>query len=106
MRATHQEKRGSVLVSVVAAMLILLLAGVALSELFGAQRLEGALSVESARAHWIAEAGVWHAANGSASITTPVSYAGGQYTVAKSGSTYTATGTFHNATQVVSITLP
>ena len=106
MRAGHKEQRGSVLVSVVAAMLILLLTSVALSELFGAQRLEGALSVESARAYWIAEAGVWHAAHGSASITPPISYAGGQYTVVKSGSTYTATGTFHDATRVVSITLP
>jgi hypothetical protein len=95
-----------VLVSVVAAMLILLLAGVALSELFGAQRLAGALAVESARAQWIAEAGLWHAANASAAVTTPVAYAGGQYTVAKSGSTYTATGTFHDATRVVSLTFP
>ena len=107
MKAARPGKeRGSVLIAVVAAMLILLLAGVALSELFGAQRLEGALSVESARAYWIAEAGVWHAANAAAAITTPVTYAGGQYTVAKSGSTYTATGSFHDATRVVSFTFP
>jgi hypothetical protein len=87
-------------------MLILLLAGVALSELCAAQRLEGALAVESARAYWIAEAGVWHAANAAASITTPVSYAGGQYTASRSGSTYTGTGTFHDAKRVVSFTFP
>ena len=97
---------GSVLLPVVAAILILLLAGVALSELFGAQRMEGALAVESARAFWIAEAGLWHAENLAASITTPVAFAGGQYTVAKSGSTYTATGAFHDATRVVSLTFP
>lgn len=94
------------LVAVVAAMVILVLAGTALSELFGAQRLEGALSVESARAYWIAEAGIWEAEDLGASITTPITYAGGQFTVVLSGSTYTATGTFHDATRVVSLTIP
>lgn len=101
-----RKVRGSVLVPVVAAMLILLLAGLALAELFGAVRLEGALSVESARARWIAEAGVWHAASVSAAVPTPVAFAGGQYSVAKTGNTYTATGRMHDATRVVSFGFP
>lgn len=104
--ARNSNERGSVLVSVVAAMLVLLLVGVALSELFSAQRLAGALSVESARAYWIADAGVWHAASVAVDITTPVAFAGGQYTVAKSGSTYTSTGTLHDARRVVALTFP
>jgi len=107
MRAVpSNENRGSVLLSVVAAMLVLLLAGVALAELSAAESLEGALSVESARAYWIAEAGVWHAASASTAIPTPVAFAGGQYSVARSGNTYTATGRFHDATRVVSLTFP
>jgi hypothetical protein len=96
-----RKERGSVLLPVVAALLILCLAGVALAEMFGAQRLGGVLSIESSRAFWIAEAGLWHAANEGADIATPVPFAGGTYTVVKRGSTYTSTGTFHDATRVV-----
>ena len=61
---------GSVLVPVVVAMLILLLMGVALSELFAAQRMQSVLDVESAEAFWIAEAGLWHAAHEATALST------------------------------------
>ena len=95
---------GSVLVPVVAAMLILLLAGGALAELFGAQRMRSVLSVESTEAFWIAEAGLWHAAHGDTDIATPVPFASGAYTVTKSGDDYVATGTWDQAARVVSFT--
>ena len=98
-------RRGSVLVPVIAAMLILLLMAVALSELFGAQRMQSVIEVESAQAFWIAEAGLWHAAHEQAAISTAVTFAGGDYTVTKSGDDYTATGTSNDATRVVSLTL-
>ena len=87
----RSTKRGSLLMPVVAAVLILLLMGVALSELFGAQRMQSALKVESTQAFTIAEAGLWHAAYDEAEITVPDSYAGGDYTVTKAAGLYTAT---------------
>jgi len=96
-------KRGSVLVPLVAAMLILLLMGVALSEVFGVQRMKSVIAVESTRAFWIAEAGLWHARHEGAAISTPVTFAGGEYTTAKSGSEFTATGTLDQATRIVTL---
>jgi hypothetical protein len=89
---------------VVAAMLILLLAGVALAELFGAQRMQSVLAVESSQAFWIAEAGLWHAAHEDTDLSTPVAFASGTYTVTKSGDDYTSTGVRHNATREASFT--
>ena len=105
--ATRAERlrRGSALVPVVAAMLILLLAGISLSELFGAQRMQSVLAIESTQAFWIAEAGVWHAAWSGAEITTPLAFAGGTYAVAVSGNDYTSTGVRGQATRIVDRTL-
>ncbi len=100
-RGLRSKARGSVLVPVVAAMLILLLMGVALAELFAAQRMQSTLTVDSVQAFWIAEAGVWHAGFDDTDITVPVAFAGGDYTVVQSGSDYTATGSFNQATRVV-----
>ena len=98
-------RRGSVLVPVVAAMLILMLMGVALSELFAAQRMQSVLGVESEQAFWIAEAGLWHAAHEGTALSTAVTFAGGDYTVTKSGDDYTATASSNDATRVVTLTL-
>jgi hypothetical protein len=105
MGARAHSTRGSVLLPAVAAMLVLLLTGVALSEIFGAQRMREVNALQSAQAFWIAEAGVWHAAHNLAALSTPVSFGGGSYTVTKSGSTYTSTGTIGAATRVVTLTL-
>ena len=92
------------LLPVVAAMLILLLAGVGLVELSGAQTMQSVHTVEAVRAYWAAEAGLWHAAHEEAAIGTPVVYAGSSYTVTKSGNDYTATATHQNATKVLTFT--
>lgn len=96
---------GSVLVPVVAAMLILLMMGVALSELVGAQRMQSVLDVDSAQAFWTAEAGLWHAAHEQTELSTAVTFAGGDYTVTKDVDDYTATATSNDATRIVSLTL-
>jgi hypothetical protein len=83
----------------VAAMLILLLCGVALSEVFGSQRMQAVMQVEATRASWIAEAGLWHAAHEETALTTAVPFAGGNYTVAKNGNDYSSTGAIEGATQ-------
>jgi hypothetical protein len=105
MRSVHLHKRGSVLLPVVAAMLILLLAGVALTELFAAQRYQTVQSTGSSRAFWIAEAGLWHAAYEGAAISTAVPLSGGSYTVTKSGDEYTSTAVLGQTTRVVTRTL-
>ncbi len=97
-------RRGSALVPVVAAMLILLLAGVALSELFGAQRMQAVLAVESAQAYWAAEAGLWQAAYTDSEIAGAFAYAGSTFTVTKSGNSYTATAVRNDARRSVSFT--
>jgi len=86
-------------------MLILLLTGIALSELYGSQRMQAVLSVESTQAFWIAEAGIWHSAHQEFPITSPVAFASGTYTVVKSGNDYSATALRNNATRVVNVTL-
>ena len=96
--------RGSVLLPVVAAMLILLAAGTALAELFAAQRTQSVLSIESGQAFWVAEAGLWHAAHEATDIPAPVSFAGGDYTVTKSANDYVATGTWDQGARVASFT--
>lgn len=101
----RRSTRGSVLMPVVAAMLILALVGVSLAELFSAQRMSSVHGIDSTRAYWAAEAGIWHAAFEQADITTPVSYAGATYTVSKSGDTYTATAVCGSTTTVLSLTL-
>jgi hypothetical protein len=98
-------KQGSVLVPMIAAMLILLLTGVALTELFSAQRMKSVLAVQSTQAFWAAEAGIWHAAHEQAEITTPVAFAGSTYTVTKTGDEYTATSQVDQATRVVTLTM-
>jgi hypothetical protein len=90
-------RSGSVLVPVVAAMLILLLAGFALTELTGAQRLGSVIALDSGKAYWIAEAGIQHAAYVEATIGSPVTFGGGTYTVTKSSNTYTSQGAFGGA---------
>jgi Tfp pilus assembly protein PilX len=95
-------RRGSVLVPIVAAMLILLLTGVALVELFAAQRMRSVIGIEGTRAYWIAEAGLWHAVYEDNELLTPVAFGGGAYTVARSGVDFTSTGTLGGATRVVS----
>jgi hypothetical protein len=100
-RARHAcaRRRGSVLVPVVAAMLILLLCGFALTELSSSQRMQSVLAVDSAKAYWIADAGVWHAVYAQSAIASPVAFGGGTYTVAKSAQAYTATATWGEATR-------
>lgn len=78
-------------------MLILLLCGVSLSEIFGAQRLQAVMNLEAAQSNWIAEAGLWHAAHEDIEITTPVAFAGGTYAVTRFGTKYTATGDLDQA---------
>lgn len=95
-------KQGSALLPLVAAMLILLLTGVALSETFGAQRMQSVMDVEATRALWIAEAGLWHAAHEETAISTPVNFGGGQYAVAKNNGTYISKGVRGAATRSVS----
>ena len=105
--ATHfaVKRRGSVLVPVIAAMLLLSLCGGALAEVFGAQRSQSVLSVESARAFWIAEAGAWHAAYVGTDLTAPVAFAGGSYTVTSSGTIYRSTGVQGSARRDATATL-
>jgi hypothetical protein len=90
-----------VLVPVVAAMVLLLLAGSALSELRAAQRLRGTLALESARAFWIAEAGLWHAAWLGAALPAPVAFAGGAYAVDVNAAEHRSTGTCGSAARVL-----
>lgn len=92
------RERGSALLPLVAAMLILVLTGVVLSETFGSQRRESLMDVQATRAHWIAEAGLWHAAHEKTELTTPVPFAGGSYTVSKDDLTYTSTAEQGEAT--------
>ena len=96
-------RRGSVLVPVVAATLLLSFCGIALSELVAAHRFQSAVGIGSARAYWIAEAGVWHAAQEGTELLTPVAFAGGSYTVQKAGDLYVSTGRFADAMRVVSL---
>jgi Tfp pilus assembly protein PilX len=93
-------QRGSVLLPVIAAMLVLMLAGAALVEAFGAQRMQSAYTVESVQAYWAAEAGTWHAANiqQAIGIHPTVSFAGSTYTVTKTGDEYTATAIYNGRT--------
>ena len=102
-RFRAESRRGSVLVPVLAAALLLSLCGIALTELVAAQRFQSAVGIGSARAYWIAEAGLWHAAQEGTELLTPVAYAGGSYTVQKNGEVYVSTGRFAEATQVVSL---
>jgi Tfp pilus assembly protein PilX len=97
--ARSEQSRGSALLPMVAAMLILLLCGVALSEVFGSQRMQAVMHVEATRAIWIAEAGLWHAAHEETALTTAVSFGGGTYTVDRSGNDYSSTGAIEGATQ-------
>jgi len=96
-RVARTDRSGSVLVPVVAAMVILLLAGFALTELNGAQRLHSTIALDSVKAYWIAEAGIQHAAYTEAAISSPVTFNGGTYTVTKSSDSYTATGSWGGA---------
>ena len=105
LAAPRSADRGSALVPMVAAMILLLLCGVALSEVFGSQQRLAGLEVESAEAAWIAEAGLWHAAFLAAAIPSAVPFHGGSYTVAKDGSDYTATASAGNATRVTPLTV-
>ena len=97
-------QRGSMLVPVVAAMLVLMMAGVSLSEATGAQRMQSAWTVHATRAYWIAEAGLWHAHHEGAAPSSPVAFAGGQYTVTGSSGTFTSLGELSGAARTVSYT--
>ncbi|MFT5052295.1 MAG: hypothetical protein ACI8QZ_003728 [Chlamydiales bacterium] len=104
MSATEHRQRGSVLLPVVAAMVILLLASVAITELFATQRYRSVLTIDACRSYWIAEAGARHAATLGTELGTSVPFAGGSYTVTKSGDDYTATAVRGIATRLVKIT--
>ncbi len=93
---------GSVLVPVMGAMLILLLCGTALAEAFAAQRHLATVGNESSQAHWIAEAGLWHAASADEAIPAPVDFAGGRYTVNKSGTVFRAQAELGSVSAVLS----
>ncbi len=94
------DQRGSVLVPLVAAMLLLSLCGSALADLFSAQRLQSVLGVESSQAYWVAEAGAWHAAYEGAEIPTATPFGGGTYTATRIGDSYTSTGLFGSARRI------
>jgi hypothetical protein len=98
-----RSQRGSVLVPVVAAMLVLSLAGNALADLFGAQRIQAALSVESTQAFWIAEGGAWAAAHQGADVPIPVSLGSGTFSVTVTGNTYASTGLQGSARRLASL---
>jgi len=102
-RNAAPDKNGSVLVPVVAAMLLLSLCGSALADLFAAQRLQSVLSVESAQAYWVAEGGAWHAAHEGAALPSTTDLAGGTYTVAQDGASYTSTGLRGQARRTVTL---
>lgn len=89
----------------VAAMIILLLCGTALSEVFGSQVRLSALEVEASRAAWIAEAGLWHAGGQAAAVPTAVSFQGGAYTVTMDGNDFVATAILESATRVTPLTM-
>lgn len=82
-------------------MLLLALSGAALSESFAGQRHLDVLEDESSQAHWIAEAGLWHAAAADQAIIAPVSFGGGRYTVTKNGTVFTATAELDEALVVL-----
>lgn len=95
------REQGSVLLPLVAAMLILLSAGTALSELFADQRLATVSDVQSAQAYWAAEGGTWHAAQLSAAISTAEALSASSYTVTKTDEVYTATAVCSGVTRIV-----
>ncbi len=78
-RPRASANRGSLLVPIVAAMAILGLAGIVLSQSFSAQRVQSVLAVESSRAFWVAEAGAWHSAMIDDRISPAVSFDSGSY---------------------------
>ena len=88
------------MVPMVVAMLILLICGVALSEVFGAQQMQSVMNIESTRATWIADAGLWHAGHEETEITTAVPFGGGSYTVTKFGTRYSSSATKGEAEQL------
>ena len=89
----------------IAAMLILISAGAALTELLGAQRMRTVTSVQSAQAYWSADAGAWHSAQTGAGISTAVDFGGSTYTVTKNGDVFTSTATQNGTTRSVIATL-
>ncbi len=89
-RLSSRCKRGSVLVSAVAAMVLLTVCGVSMAELFSSQRMQSAQGRSAQRTHFVAEAGLWYCANLKSASTGPIAFAGGSVEVKKLGDAYTA----------------
>lgn len=103
--ALRVTRRGSALVPIIAAMSILLVAGIALVEVFGAQQSQAVSAASSIRAYWIAEAGLWHAAHDASGVPSASPFAGGTYTVTKSGDDYRSTGSVNGVARSASRTI-
>lgn len=99
------RRNGSVLVPVVAAMLVLLICGVSLAEVFGSQRMRAVIGIESTQAQWTAEAGVWHASSLQQPVAKPVKFAGGTYTVEKTDDYYYSTSDWNQAKGATALTI-
>jgi len=100
-----RSNRGSVLLPLIGALLLMLYAGTALTEVFSVQRMRAVNRVQSAQAYWVAEAGAWHAAQIGESISTPVSFGSGSYTVVRDGDRYVSLASRNGTRRVVSATL-
>lgn len=96
------RQQGTVLLPVVAALVILSIAGTALTELFAAQRMSVMGSVESSQAFWAAEAGIWHASLGPSDVSAPVTLGGTTYTVTQADGTDLVSAVRNQTTRVVS----
>ena len=86
---------------VVVALVLLTLAGAALTELFAAQRLGSVVGIESKQAFWAGEAGIWHASLDPTVLAKSKTFAGSTYTVSLTGSDYTATASRNDTTREI-----
>ena len=100
-----EHRWGSVLVPAVVALVVLFYCGAALAHLFAAYRIGSVAAVHAERALWIAEAGLWHAARQQSSVGGPIAFAGGDYQVEKSGSSFVSTGAFESAHRTITQTI-
>lgn len=99
-------RRGSLLVPLVAAITILGLSGIVLTQAFGAQRVQSVMAVESSRAYWIAEAGSWHASMAGIRLDPAVTFDQGSYAtelVAGTTDEYVGMGLLGNASRRVAL---
>ncbi len=83
-------------------MIVLLACGMSLAESYAAHRGQATLGQLDERLLFIAEAGLWHAAQAESSLPNPVSFGGGTYTVTKNGDDYTSTAVLGDNVRVVS----